>query len=157
MKLCFKPLQILPAHTIHRDGPFYAISPRLSDWLTGTTRRASHVDPHVRARARLIPVFVALNRCVVGTSLYRPVFKVNWAGVYAALQTLGAEFEDACYLLARGEEGGEGSVEVARGGHGGRDVSTLLGEFERVLLRAEVMWQSVPHLPRTKRYWWRVG
>jgi hypothetical protein len=156
MKLCFMPRQMLPTHTIHRKGPFYAISPRLEDWLTGTTRREFRADPQMRARSRLIPVFAALNRCVVGTSPYRPVFKVNWAGVYAALQTLGAEFEDACYLLARGEEGGEGSVEMVRGGHGGGDV-TLLDEFERVLLRAEMMWQSVPHLPRTRRYWWRVG
>jgi hypothetical protein len=156
MKLCFKPRQILPTHTIHRKGPLYAISLHLSDWLTGTTIRASHADPRVRARARLIPLFTALNRCVVGTSLYRPVFTVDWTGVYAALKTLDEEFEAACYLLARGEEGGEGSVEMVRGGHGGGDV-TLLDEFERVLLRAEMMWQGVPHLPRTKRYWWRVG
>jgi hypothetical protein len=156
MKLCFKPHQILPTHTIH-TGPFYAITPRLSDWLTGTTRRASHADPRVRARARLLPIFTALNRCVMGESLYRPVFTVDWAAVYAVLESLDSEeFEEACYLLARGDEGGERSVEVVGGGHGGGDV-TLLGEFERVLLRAEVMWESVPHLPRNKHYRWRVG
>jgi hypothetical protein len=59
--------------------------------------------------------------------------------------------------LASEVDGEHVHVEMVTGGHGGGDVSTLLGEFERVLLRAEVMWQSVPHLPRTKRYWWRVG
>jgi hypothetical protein len=151
MNLCFVPGQILPTHTIH-TGPFYDLSSCLLNHLTRDAEQESHADSRARARARLLPVFAALNRCVEGTSLYRPVFEVDWARVYAALQNLDEEFEVACYLLASEVDGEHVHVEMVTGGHGGGDVSTLLGEFERVLLRAEVMWESVSHPPRTGLY-----
>jgi hypothetical protein len=151
MNLCFVPGQILLTHTIH-TGPFYDLSSCLLNHLTRDAEQESHADSRARARARLLPVFAALNRCVVGTSLYRPVFRVNWAGVDAALENLGGEFEKACYLLASEVDGEHVHVEMVRGGYGGGDMSMLLGEFERVLLRAEVMWESVSHPPRTGLY-----
>ena len=53
--------------------------------------------------------------------------------MYAELERLGGEFEADCYLLT-------GAEAVDRGGEGG-----LPDVFERVLLKAEVLWDSVPH------------
>jgi hypothetical protein len=84
--------------------------------------------------------------------LFSQVFNVDWESVYVELDSLGGEFEDACYLLASAE-GSEHVQAEAVGFSNLRGDMTLLDEFERVLLKAEEMWNSELH---PLRRWYHV-
>lgn len=152
MTLCFQPRHCLP--TIRMEaGSFYI----LEDWHLRWLERCSEAKagPIEHARALLIPIFQELNSCFRRVSWFVLVYEMEWTVLSRILQGFTTESEQACYLLASGNEI-DRSVGSGNGLNWNKNLVCV--RVSRTVLRAKYLWESRPHHPkRTARYIGPIG
>jgi hypothetical protein len=146
-KLCFQPRHRLPTVRLE-PGPFYYLEAWHQNWF-GRCSQAKAGSINL-ARALLIPIFLELNKCVRRTSLFLPIYEIDWTRLSQALKGFTEEREWACYVLASGVNSEDDIRFDSR-----FSFDSNVGEVRvnTIVCRAKKLWEIQPHHPkRTTHY-----
>lgn len=142
MTLCFLSHHRLPTMNLEQ-GPFYFLQDWHRRWFKrcerATTRR---ID---RARALIFPIFLELNNCIRKVSWFDPTYLINRKRLSQIFKGFTTEWEQACYLLASGNE-----AEIATEFHeeSGSERDLMDVRVSRIVSRAKHLWESRAHRPK---------